>query len=178
MKRLVIALPNPKQELFFKSTKRFIGYGGARGGGKSWAMRTKLILLALHYNRLNLLLLRKTLPELRENHILPMLAQLNGIAKYSKDERAFTFPNGSRIRMGYCDTETDIYQYQGQEYDAEYDSSGTWELLDESGAQKTHGFTIKANIPRRCDHMRLKIEGRGKCTIYSISLTVQEGSDL
>lgn len=61
---------------------------------------------------------------------------------------------------------------------AEYDSSGTWELLDESGAQKTHGFTIKANIPRRCDHMRLKIEGRGKCTIYSISLTVQEGSDL
>ena len=132
MKRLVIALPNPKQELFFKSTKRFIGYGGARGGGKSWAMRTKLILLALHYNRLNLLLLRKTLPELRENHILPMLAQLNGIAKYSKDERAFTFPNGSRIRMGYCDTETDIYQYQGQEYDVigiEECTHFTWSMV-------------------------------------------------
>ncbi len=61
---------------------------------------------------------------------------------------------------------------------AEYDSSGTWELLDQSIAQKTHSFNVKANIPKRCDHLRLKIEGRGKCTIYSISLTLQEGSEL
>ncbi len=129
---LTILPPNPKQELFFKSKKRFIGYGGARGGGKSWAMRNKFILLALRYNKLNLLLLRKTLPELRENHILPMLAQLHGIARYSKDERAFTFPNGSRIRMGYCDSESDIYQYQGQEYDVigiEECTHFTWQMV-------------------------------------------------
>ncbi len=103
--------------MFFESKKRFIGYGGARGGGKSWALRTKFILLAFNYPGLKLLLLRKTLPELRENHLLPMLAQLNGIAHYKRDERAFIFPNGSRIRLGYCDTENDIYQYQGQEYE-------------------------------------------------------------
>lgn len=117
MKELKIGLPNPKQEEFFKSRKRFIGYGGARGGGKSWALRTKLILMAFNYPGLKILLLRKTLPELRENHLLPMLSMLNGIAKYKKDERAFVFPNGSRLRLGYCDSENDIYQYQGQEYD-------------------------------------------------------------
>ena len=117
MKALTVSMPNPKQARFFESRRRFIGYGGARGGGKSWALRTKFILLALEYPNLKLLLLRKTLPELRENHLLPMLEQLNGIAKYKKDERAFIFPNGSRIRLGYCDAEADIYQYQGQEYD-------------------------------------------------------------
>lgn len=117
MKELELSRPNPKQKLFFESRKRFVGYGGARGGGKSWALRTKFILMAFSYPGLKLLLLRKTLPELRENHLLPMLSQLNGIAKYKKDERAFIFPNGSRIRLGYCDSENDIYQYQGQEYD-------------------------------------------------------------
>ena len=109
--------PNPKQQLFFEADKRFIGYGGARGGGKSWALRTKFMLLAFNYPGLRLLLLRKTLPELRENHLIPMLQVLNGVAKYKKDERAFIFPNGSRLRLGYCDSENDIYQYQGQEYD-------------------------------------------------------------
>lgn len=117
MKELKLSPPNKKQKLFFESRKRFVGYGGARGGGKSWALRTKFILMAFSYPGLKLLLLRKTLPELRENHLLPMLSLLNGIAKYKKDERAFIFPNGSRIRLGYCDSENDIYQYQGQEYD-------------------------------------------------------------
>lgn len=117
MKTLCIGQPNEKQKIFFKSTKRFIGYGGARGGGKSWALRNKCILLALNYPMLKILLLRKTLPELRENHLLPMLQSLYGLARYKKDERAFLFPNGSRIRLGYCDHENDIYQYQGQEYD-------------------------------------------------------------
>ena len=117
MTELVISPPNKKQAEFFRCTKRFVGYGGARGGGKSWALRTKFVLLAFNYPGLKLLLLRKTLPELRENHLLPLLAQLNGIARYKREERAFIFPNGSRIRLGYCDTEGDIYQYQGQEYD-------------------------------------------------------------
>ncbi|MHB8916545.1 MAG: phage terminase large subunit [Desulfocucumaceae bacterium] len=109
--------PNPKQKDFFLATARHIAYGGARGGGKSWAMRRKFVLLALNYAGLKLLLLRRTLPELRENHILPLLAELNKVAKYSDNEKAFIFPTGSRIKLGYCDAERDIYQYQGQEYD-------------------------------------------------------------
>jgi phage terminase large subunit len=99
------------------ATARHIAYGGARGGGKSWAMRRKFVLLALKYAGLRLLLLRRTLPELRENHVLPLMAELAGFAKYREDEKAFILPNGSRIKLGYCDTERDVYQYQGQEYD-------------------------------------------------------------
>ena len=79
-------------------------------------MRRKLVLLAVNYPRLNILLLRRTLPELRENHILPLQRELYGFAQYNATERVFTFPNGSRIKLGYCDTQGDVYQYQGQEY--------------------------------------------------------------
>ncbi|MBO4848668.1 MAG: phage terminase large subunit [Clostridia bacterium] len=108
--------PNPRQREFFLSRARHTAYGGARGGGKSWAMRRKLVLLAANYDGLNILLLRRTLPELRENHILPLLKELYGFADYNATEHVFDFPNGSRIKLGYCDSLADVYQYQGQEY--------------------------------------------------------------
>ena len=57
-------------------------------------MRRKFVLLALRYPELNLLLLRRTLPELRENHIIPLQRELYGIAPYNSTERVFRFPNG------------------------------------------------------------------------------------
>ena len=36
-----IGKPNPRQIEFFQARARFIAYGGARGGGKSWAVRKK-----------------------------------------------------------------------------------------------------------------------------------------
>ena len=44
-----IGRPNPRQIEFFKARARFIAYGGARGGGKSWAVRKKAAGLALSY---------------------------------------------------------------------------------------------------------------------------------
>jgi phage terminase large subunit len=114
---MVIEKPNERQLQFFKAKTRHIGYGGARGGGKSWAMRTLFVILAFNFKGLKLLLLRRTMPELRENHALPLMKYLYGVAKYHKHENAFEFQNGSRIKLGYCDTEGDVYQYQGQEYD-------------------------------------------------------------
>ena len=108
---------NDKQLQFFDSVARHTAYGGARGGGKSWAMRIKFVLLAVKHENLRLLLLRRTLPELRENHVLPLQALLHDFATYKDTEKAFIFPNGSRIRLGYCDSESDVYQYQGQEFD-------------------------------------------------------------
>ena len=109
--------PNPKQEQFFLASARHIAYGGARGGGKSWAMRRKFVLLAFRYPGLRLLLLRRTLPELTENHLLPLQRELTPAVPYHATQRAFLFPNGSRIKLGYCDREADVFQYQGQEYD-------------------------------------------------------------
>ena len=109
--------PHAKQIKFFKAKAPHIAYGGARGGGKSWAMRRKFLLLALRYPGLKLLLLRRTLGELRENHINHLIFELYGIVDFLERERVFNFPNGSRLKMGYCDDERDVFQYQGQEYD-------------------------------------------------------------
>lgn len=115
-KRIVFT-PNAKQEAFFNARSRYIAYGGARGGGKSWAMRMKLVLLALNYDGISILLLRRTLGELRENHILPLTRLLDGIAVYRESAKEFSFPNGARIKLGYCDSENDVLQYQGQAYE-------------------------------------------------------------
>ncbi len=115
--RLRREVPNARQREFFRSSARHTAYGGARGGGKSWAMRRKMVMLAMRYPNLRLLLLRRTLQELRENHILPLQSELAGYAGFKKDERAFIFPNGSRLTLGYCDADSDVLQYQGAEYD-------------------------------------------------------------
>ena len=110
-------VPNPKQIEFFKAQAKHIGYGGSRGGGKSWAGRRKAVMLCMNYEKLNGVLLRRTMPELRNNHIRPLRQELHGYAKYNQDERSFVFPNGSRLLLGYCDNEGDLLQYQGQEFD-------------------------------------------------------------
>jgi phage terminase large subunit len=109
--------PYQKQIQFFKSTKRYVAYGGARGGGKSWAARTKAVLLAMNYTGIQIIILRRTLKELRENHVLPLMILLKDIAKYNAEAKEFLFPNGSRIVLGYCQAESDVLQYQGQAYD-------------------------------------------------------------
>jgi len=117
MKRLQIGKPNPRQCEFFLARNKYIAYGGARGGGKSWAVRKKAMLLALAYPGARILILRRTLSELRENHVRPLTADLKDIAVYRESEKSFTFSNSSLILCGYCDCERDLQRYQGQEYD-------------------------------------------------------------
>ncbi len=117
MQPRAIEAPNEKQKQFFTATTRYIAYGGARGGGKSWAVRKKAVLMALYYPGIKMLLVRRTYMELRENHILPLMAELKGIAEYKETQKSFCFANGSRLRFGYCDHEEDVLQYQGQEFD-------------------------------------------------------------
>lgn len=112
-----ISTMNPKQEAFFRSRKRFVGYGGARGGGKSWAIDRKAPLMALYYAGIKILLLRRTYKDLERNHVRALEPMLSGIARYSRQEKCFFFPNGSILELGYCASESDVLQYQGQEYD-------------------------------------------------------------
>ena len=117
MKTLVIDPPSEKQKLFLKADTKYIAFGGARGGGKSWAVRTKAKLLALYYPSIKILIIRRTYPELINNHINILIPELNGIARYNKSEKVFNFENGSIIKMGYCSNDADLLQYQGSEWD-------------------------------------------------------------
>nr|DAI84755.1 MAG TPA: Large subunit terminase [Caudoviricetes sp.] len=106
-----------KQYRFLTDGHRHVGYGGARGGGKSWAVRTKAKILAAVYAGIKVLIVRRTYRELYNNHINPLRKELHGLAKFNKSEKVFTFPNGSTINFGYCDCDGDLGQYQGAEYD-------------------------------------------------------------
>lgn len=114
---IIIPTPSPKQAEFFRAREKYIAYGGARGGGKSWAVRQKAKMLCLRYKGLKCLIVRKTYPELINNHVAPLRGELHGIATYNKTEKIFTFVNGSTIKFGYCANEGDLDQYQGAEYD-------------------------------------------------------------
>lgn len=117
-KELYWGQPNERQRLFLLADKKFVAYGGARGGGKSWALRHKAPLMCLKYDGFRALIIRRSYPELRDNHILPLLAMLGGAASYSETQKAFSFANSSRLMLGYCDHESDVTQYQGREFDA------------------------------------------------------------
>lgn len=109
--------PSPKQKQFFEARTRFTAYGGARGGGKSWALRRKLVAMCLRYEGLRCLLVRRTLPELKSNHVLPFLREYGELIEYRDSEKALIFGNGSRIYLGFCSCDRDALRYQGQEYD-------------------------------------------------------------
>lgn len=106
-----------KQYAFLSADKKHVGFGGARGGGKSWSVRTKAKILAASHAGIKILIVRKTFPELVNNHINFLITELHGIARYNKTEKVFTFANGSTIKFGYCNNDKDLEQYQGAEYD-------------------------------------------------------------
>ncbi len=109
--------PNPRQKLFFASRARYTAYGGARGGGKSWALRRKLVCLCLHYPGLRCLLIRRSYGELKANHVQPLLSEYGALLTYRDTEKCLSFPNKSTISLGYCASDRDVLHYQGQEYD-------------------------------------------------------------
>jgi hypothetical protein len=71
------------------------------------------------------MIIRKTYPELTENHINPMCAMLKchhpdrseRLASYNDSKKNISFPNGSRILFRYCDNEKDADRFQGTEVD-------------------------------------------------------------
>ena len=109
--------PNPKQAQFLLDRHRCVAFGGARGGGKSWAVRTKAVLLALKYPGIKIMIVRKTYPELRANHIGPMRVTLGDAAVYKETTKEFLFPNSSTILFRHCQTPADLDKYQGTEVD-------------------------------------------------------------
>ena len=145
---LSIGTPNARQVEFMRAKARYIAYGGARGGGKSWAVRVKATLLALNYSGIKMLILRRTFPELYENHIRQMRVMIGDAALWRSQDKTFLFPNGSIIKFGYCKAESDVLQYQGQEYDVIFMDEAT-QFTEYQYATLTATVRGANNFPKR-----------------------------
>ena len=117
MTTLRIDPPNEKQVQMLQAHTKHVGFGGARGGGKSWAVRTKAKLLALRYPGIKLLIVRRTYPELMNNHIQILRQELVNAGQYNDRDKVFRFTNGSTIHFMYCAKDGDLDRMQGVEYD-------------------------------------------------------------
>ena len=89
-------------------------YGGAAGGGKSYAMLADP-LRYLPHPQFSGLLLRHTTEELREliwksQELYPKIYP--GI-KWSERKMQWEAPNGGRLWMSYLDRDEDVLRYQG-----------------------------------------------------------------
>ena len=74
------------------------------------------------------------------------------------------------VRMS-MDIGTEIQFY------AQYDSGEDWEHLFTMQGTNLRSFSLPIR-PKRCDHMKLRIEGVGGAKIYSITKTIEQGSEL
>ncbi len=112
----------PKQILLKKyiagNRYSFIGYGGARGGAKSFAVRE----IALYFGfmkKLRCLIFRRYFNELLANHINPLFQTHPELRPlFNKSEKILYDGTGFPVlQFGYADSEDDIYKFQGTEYD-------------------------------------------------------------
>lgn len=125
MATLQIPMPNDRQKMFLADRHKYIAFGGARGGGKSWSVRVKAVILCLRYAGIKVMIVRSTYPELQENHIRPLCEMLKvghedkeeRIAEYNDSKKHIVFDNGSRIIFRYCDSDKDLRRFQGLECD-------------------------------------------------------------
>ena len=123
-RRIVTFQPTEKQLQFMRAKKMHVGYGGARGGGKSWVVRFKAARLAKRWGRpdkysegIKICIVRRQLEDLRKNHLAALKTLLFGLAKFVRDDRQFVFKNGATIKLEYYDCEADGDHFQGVEYD-------------------------------------------------------------
>lgn len=59
----------------------------------------------------------------------------------------------------------------------QYDNEKTWERITTITARKHRAYDIPV-IPRRCDHLKVKLSGRGRSWIYGIDKQFEIGSDV
>ena len=121
----VIFKPNDgPQTSFLASAEREVFYGGARGGGKSYAMLVDPLRYC-HKAQHRALLIRRSMPELRDmiTHSQRLYSRAFKGARWREQEKEWRFPSGARIEFGYAENMTDVLRYQGQSY--------TWIGVDE-----------------------------------------------
>jgi hypothetical protein len=110
--------PFPRQREFHDSGAKYRLFGGAAGPGKSKALLYEAIYQAHLHAGVDTLLMRRTYPELEASLITYFRRDVprEWYEKYNEQKHIVTWLNGSTTRFAFCDTENDVYRYQGSEY--------------------------------------------------------------
>jgi hypothetical protein len=125
--REVVFEPNEgPQTAFLAAPEQEVLYGGAAGGGKSYAMLADPMRYFDNPN-FNGILFRKTNDELRElkQKSRPLYTKAFPGARWKEQDSAWIFPSGAQMWLTYLDRDQDVERYQGQAF--------TWVGFDELG---------------------------------------------
>ena len=92
----------------------------------------------------------------------------SGTIGYSSPDNKYVARINLRITLDFG-TNVDFY--------LQYDSGNEWEHIFNMSGKGTRTYSVPI-IPKRCDHFKYKIIGKGGCKIHSITKTIEEGSDV
>lgn len=102
---------------FLAAPEKDVLYGGAAGGGKSYAMLVDPLRYA-HKAQHRALILRRSMPELRE--LIDKSRELYPKAfpncKFREVDKIWKFPSGATIQFSFLEKDADVYRFQGQAY--------------------------------------------------------------
>lgn len=108
--------PTAKQRKFHASTANEVLYGGAAGGGKSYAICWDAFVRCMKYPGTSAYLFRRTYPELEQTLIKTMrMIVPETLGKYYASNHEMQFVNGSVARFAHLSDESDVIKYQGAE---------------------------------------------------------------
>jgi len=131
-------VPEPKQREFHAAIAPNVLYVGARGTGKSTALRWEAHARSLAYPGFKYLIMRRTSPQLRQSHLMALPGEMKKLGgEWHETNKIARYSNGSVGFYSHCESEGDVLNLLSSEfYWMGFDEMSTfpWEMITKLAA--------------------------------------------